>query len=207
MSINSITDRFGKKLNLHAENIDSEALLADSISATTINATTSINADTITANIAVSAPVIRSNNERLYTTASDVGLTSSFPLGFISSISDVRYQRDVIEKYDPDIFNYVKLLKIKNFFTATVGLNSGPASAGFYITVYNIPDEFHNSVLEYGRGSLRSTGGVTGSTGFGLWQVNTTVLGEVTWSFSASTHSAVLPGANIVEAEIELRAV
>jgi hypothetical protein len=197
MSINHITDPTAVKLNLYSNSIT----IDDQLSAATINA------NTITANVVLSAPVIRSNNERLYTTATDVDLTSSFPLGFIASISDVKYQRDVIEKYDPDIFNYVKLLKIKNFFTATVGLPPAAVSAGFYITVYNIPAEFHNSVLEYGRGSLRSTGGVTGSTGFGLWTVDTSVLGEVTWSFSNSVHSTVLPGANIVEAELELRAV
>lgn len=198
MSINHITNSnpSADKLDIYVKTINADELKADNITA-----------DTVTANDNVTTPFFRSFENKSWSDVSDVALTSSFPVGFISGISGVTYDSDLVEKYDPDQFLYVKTLKIKVRADCTVGLPGGAVACGFYITVYNIPSDFHNATLRFGRADFRTSAGTIGDTGLGLWTVDTSVSGQITFSLAHNNHNAVLAGSNFMDCEFDVRAV
>ena len=198
MSINHITNSniSADKLDIYVKTVNADELKADNITA-----------DTVTANNNVTAPYFKSFENKSWSDVSDVALTSAFPVGFISGISGVTYDSDLVEKYDPDQFLYVKTLKIKVRADCTVGIPGGAVACGFYITVYNVPSDFHNATLRFGRADFRTSGGTIGDTGLGLWTVDTSALGQITFSIAHSTHATVLIGSNILDADFEVRAL
>jgi hypothetical protein len=205
MSINSITDRFGKKLNLYAENIDSEALLVGSVSAAAVSAST-VNAGEITAAAKVTTPYVHSIRNETFSDTSDVTLVDVQPPLFISGISTITYSSFQEQKYDNVLGVYVDTLKLKVRTNCQVGLPpaANPVAISFKIT--NIPFIFHNSVLQFGTADFRGSGGTKGS-GIGFWTIDTSVQGEIIFVLADDTHINVAQLNAIMNAEIELRSV
>jgi len=206
MSLNSITDKFGKKLNLYAKDVEMEYLLTNSVACANLSAT-NIVGTTASISDSVTTTYFRTEKEKSFSTSSDVVLTSSSPAGFIALISDVTWDRSIREKYDPDTSSYVRTLKIKVRCDCTVGIPPGADICGFYITVNNVPAEFHNATLRFGFADFRTQAGTIGTSGLGLWTVDTSVVNKITFSLANSNHSNVFQGSNIMNASFEVRAL
>jgi len=198
MSLNHLTNSepSADKLDVYLKTVNADDVKSDTIEA-----------GTITSLATVTSTFFRSFEDKSWSDASDVALTSSFPVGFITGISGVTYDSIVKQKYDPDTFSYVKTLQIKVRADCTVGIPPAAVICGFYITVYNLPTDFHNATLRFGRADFRSAGGETGATGLGFWTADTSVSGQISFSLANSNHSGVLLGSNIMDAELEVRAV
>jgi hypothetical protein len=198
MSLNHLTnsDPSADKLDVYLKTVNAEEVKCDSVTA-----------GSITALATVTSTFFRSFEDKSWSDTSDVALTSSFPLGFISAISGVTYDSFLKEKYDPDTFSYVKTLQIKVRADCAAGLPPAANPCGFSITVYNLPVEFLNATLRFGRADFRSTGGSTGVTGLGFFQADTSVAGQISFSLANSVHTGVLVGSNILDAEFEVRAL
>ena len=205
MSINSITDRFGQKLNLYAENIDSEALMADSVSAAAVSAST-VNAGEITANSVVRTPYVHSIRNETYSDTSDVTLAAVQPPGFITGIISTTYSSFQEQKYDNVLGVYVDTLKLKVRTNCQVGLPPAATPVAISFKITNIPIVFHNSALQFGAADFRGSGGSKGS-GIGLWVIDTSVQGEIIFNLADDTHINVDQLNAIMNTEIELRAV
>lgn len=206
MSINAITDRFAEKLNLYAENIDSEALLSNTVAAATVSAS-AVNAGVISSSSVVTTPYVHSIRNETFSDVSDVTLFQMVPLGFISSINRTTYSSIQEQKYDNALGLYVDTLKLKVRTECAVGLPPAANPVSISFKILNIPAVFHNSVLQFGTGDFRGSFGNTGLTGIGFWSIDTSVLGEIIFNLSGATHInvALLPA--IMNADIELRAV
>jgi hypothetical protein len=198
MSLNHLTnsDPSADKLDVYLKTVNAEEVKCDSVTA-----------GTITGLATVTSTFFRTFEDRSWSDVSDVALTSSFPLGFISGISAVTYDSFLKEKYDPDTFSYVKILQIKVRADCAAALPPAANPCGFIITVYNLPVEFLNATLRFGRADFRSTGGSTGATGLGFFQADTSVAGQISFSLANSVHTGVLVGSNIMDAELEVRAL
>ena len=203
MSLNHITNNnpSADKLDIYVKKVNADELKTDELT------TYSITTDTLSANFNVTTPFFRSFQNKSWSDVSDVALTSSFPVGFITGISGVTYDSDFVEKYDPDQFVYKKILKIKVRADCNVGLPGAAVPCYFYITIYNIPSDFHNATLRFGRADFRTQGSTIGDTGLGFWNVDTSTLGQITFGVAHNNHSAVLAGSNILDAEFEVRAL
>lgn len=198
MSLNHLTnsDPSADKLDVYVSTVNAEEVKSDTVTA-----------GSITGLATVTSTFFRSFEDKTWSDTSDVALTSSFPVGFISGISGVTYDSLLKEKYDPDTFSYVKTLQIKVRADCTAGLPPGAVPCGFLITVYNLPAEFHNATLRFGRADFRSTAGASGATGLGFFEADTSVSGQISFSLANSVHTGVLLGSNILDAELEVRAV
>jgi len=203
MSINSITDRFGKKLNLYADNIDSEALLADSVSASTVSAS-SVDAGEITSQTVVTTPYVHSILNKSYSDVSDVTLDSSTPPGFATLISAISYSRSETEAYDDTLAEYVKIFTIKMRCQVNIGLAPANVPCSIDIRFGNIPAEYASTFLQSGRCDFNTAGGTKGNLGFYNLVNNTS--GEMIATISSISHLGIFQGtANTIDLEFSTR--
>ena len=202
MSINSITDRFGQKLNLYAENIDSEALMADSVTASTVSAS-AIDAGEITSASVVTTPYVHSILDKSYSDVSDVTLDSSTPPGFATIISAISYSRSETEAYDDALAVYVKILTIKMRCQVNIGLAPLNNPCSIDIRFGNIPAEYALTLLQSGRCDFNTASGTKGNLGF-YNLVNAP--GEMIATISSISHLGIFQGiANTIDLEFSTR--
>ncbi len=203
MSINSITDRFGEKLNLYAENIDSEAILSTTISAAAVSAST-VNAGEITSNSVVRTPYVHSILDKSYSDVSDVTLNSSTPAGFATLISAISYSRSETEAYDDALAEYVKIFTIKMRCEVNIGLAPFNQPCSIDIRFGNIPAEYASTILQSGRCDFNTAGGTKGNLGF--YNLVTNTPGEMIATISSISHLGIFQGtANSIDLEFSTR--
>ena len=197
MSINSITDRFGEKLNLYAENIDSDTLLAATVSAS------SVNAGEITSATNVTTPYVHSILDKSYSDVSDVTLDSSTPPGFATIISAIAYSRSETEAYDDALAEYVKILTVKMRCQVNIGLAPLNNPCSIDIRFGNIPAEYAATLLQSGRCDFNTASGTKGNLGF-YNLVNAP--GEMIATISSISHLGIFQGtANTIDLEFSTR--
>lgn len=180
MSINSITDRFGEKLNLYAENIDSETLLAGSIEATTVTADTCFS---------TSYPQSASDLTE-YNATSRYVLSDVAPVGFVSEIP-ASYTMHSEEKkaYNINTTQYKFTLGLKGLFNLSVGIPSATNQCVYSMTIA-VDARYLNASVIYKQGkalNILNSGNVYLDTPY-LATVDTSVLGEVKLLFRLYSH-------------------
>jgi hypothetical protein len=181
MSINSITDRFGKKLNLYAENIDSEALL-----------TNSVNATTVTADVLFSTSYSQSASDLTEIAATSLGPTLGdvAPVGFVSGIpASYTIHQDEKKAVNINTSMYKYTLSLKGLFDLSVGLPSAALQCVYSMT-YPVDPRYLNASVIYKQGkalNILNSGNVYLDTPY-LATVDTSVLGEMKLIFRLYSH-------------------
>ena len=142
MSINSITDRFGKKLNLYAENIDSEALLTNSVEASTVTAETCFS----------TAYPQSASDITEYNATSSYLLSEVSPPGFVSGIPpSYTIHREEKKAFNTNTSLYKYTLGIKGMFSLLVGIPPS-ASECLYSMTFDVENRYFNSIVIYKQG-------------------------------------------------------
>jgi len=181
MSINSITDRFGKKLNLYAENIDSDTLLADSVDATLVTAETCFSTS-----YPQSAADITSYNAQL-----DYLLSEVTPPGFVSGIpASYTIHREERKAYNTNTGLYKYTLDVKGMFQLLVGIPPSAAES-LYSMTFDVEPRYFNSICIYKQGkalNILNPGNVYLDVYY-LASVDTSVVGKVKIVFRRDNHN------------------
>lgn len=177
MSINHLCNVNGDKLDLYAKNINSN--------------------------------YFTSQNDKIYPTSAPLIVQGSFPEGFASGISQVRIQREEKLLYNQDTLDgtYKKVLKIRGACFVNVATPPLGTPAGFTLTLSDIPTEYHNSTVEYYSGLVRTGDGFTQTVLLGGYGCTTNIIGQINFSFTASSHLDILVGNQKVVFEIDLMAL
>jgi hypothetical protein len=181
MSINSITDRFGKKLNLYAENIDSEALLADSVDATLVTAETCFS----TSYPQSAADITEYNATSAYV------LSEVTPPGFVSEVpASYTIHREEKKAYNTNTSLYKYTLDIKGMFQLLVGIPPSAAES-LYSMTFDVENRYLNSIVVYKQGKALNilTPGNVYLDVYQLASVDTSVVGKVKIVFRRDNHN------------------
>ena len=181
MSINSITDRFGKKLNLYAENIDSDALLASTVTSDLVTAETCFSTS-----YPQSAADITSYNAQLDYLLSDVT-----PIGFVSAIpASNTIHREERKAYNTNTGLYKYTLDVKGLFSLLVGIPPSAAES-LYSMTFDVEPRYLNSICIYKQGKALNilTPGNVYLDVYQLASVDTSVIGKVTLVFRRDNHN------------------
>lgn len=179
-SINSITDRFGEKLNLYAENIDTEALL-----------TNSVNASLVTAETCFSTAYPQSAADLTeYNATSSYFLSEVAPIGFVSEIpASYTIHREEKKAYNINTSQYKFTLGLKGLFDLLVGIPAAAVQCVYSMT-FAVDARYLNAAVVYKQGkalNILPSGNVYLDTPY-LASVDTSVLGEVKLVFRLYSH-------------------
>jgi hypothetical protein len=150
-----------------------------------------------------------SSKDVIFPTGAPLILQGSFPEGFATAISSVKLQREEKLLYNQDTLDgtYKKVLKIRGACFVNIALAPLDVACGFTLTLTDIPSEFFNSTVEYYSGIVRTGDGFTRTVDLGGYVCTTNILGQITFSFTASTHLDVVVGNQKVVFDIDLMAV